>query len=79
MALLSKISPLYFFIGFAIAIFYCYISQQPPKIVYKHPSPYNSGKIVYKSDSGECFKFAAKKLDSCPADKSMIKPQPVQD
>jgi len=75
MALLSNISPFYFFLAFAVGILFCYLTKPKPQMVIKFPSPLNAGKVVYKEDDS-CFTFQASKV-SCPMDKSLIKPQPI--
>ncbi len=74
--MLSKVHPLFFLLSFAIGLFFCYISQPKPQIVMKFPSPYNAGKITYRDDDDNCYKYKAEKVE-CPVDKSLIKPQPV--
>lgn len=74
--LFDKIHPLYFFVAFGIGLFFCYISKPQPKLILKFPSPVNVGQVTYKTDDGSCYKFKADK-ESCPADKSKIKAQPV--
>lgn len=72
----DKIHPLYFFIAFACGLLYCYITKPKPKVIVKFPSPMNAGKVTYKDDDGTCYKYKATK-ESCPRDKSLIKPQPI--
>lgn len=55
-----------FLIAFGLGILYIYFSSPPPKIVYKFPSPYNAGKVIYRDKSDECFVFEATKVE-CPA------------
>jgi len=74
----DKIHPLYFFISFAIGLLLCYIYTPSPEIIVKFPSPYNVDNVVYKDKSDSCYKFDASKV-SCPADKKLIKEQPIYD
>lgn len=62
-----------FFISFIVGIFYVYISSPKPKIIIKYPTPYNADKIIYKSDSGDCYKF---KMEETNCNKNAI-PQPI--
>lgn len=68
--------PLYFFIAFAVGLFFVYVFTPPPHVVVKFPSPYNSGKIVYKDNNDSCYKYEAENV-ACPEDKSTIRPQPL--
>ena len=77
MMLLSKIHPLYFFISFAVGLFIVYIFSPPPEVVVKFPSPFNAGKIEYKTDDpNTCFVYRADSV-ACPREKELIKPQPL--
>lgn len=72
----DKINPLYFILAFAVGLLYCYITKPKPTVIVKFPSPVNSGKVTYKKEDGSCYKYKADK-DTCPADKSLIKAQPI--
>lgn len=74
----DKIHPLYFFIAFAVGLMLCYVTNPKPDVVVKFPSPYNAGQVIYKDKANQCYKYQADKV-SCPADKKLIKPQPIQE
>lgn len=74
----EKISPLYFILAFAAGLFYCYLVHPLPEVVYKFPSPTNAGKVVYKDKNEQCYKFKADKV-ACPIDRTLIKPQPIEE
>ena len=74
--MLSKLSPFYFFVSFAIGLFFVYILTPPPNVIVKFPSPYNAGKITYRDKSDTCYVYKADRVE-CPIDKSKIKPQPL--
>lgn len=76
--MLKIINPLYFFISFAVGLFIVYVFNPPPQVVVKFPSPYNSGKIVYKDKNDSCYKYQSENV-SCPSDRTLIKPQPLFD
>lgn len=76
MNIFAKINPFYFFIAFAIGLFFVYIVTPPPEVIVKFPSPFNAGKIVYKDKSDTCYVYKADNV-ACPKDKSAIKPQPL--
>ena len=44
----ENIIPIYFIISFAIGIFLTYILTGKPTVIIKYPTPYNSGKLIYK-------------------------------
>lgn len=66
------IDPNAFFISLAIGLLIFYVLAPQKKIVIKYPNPENAGKIVYKDESDNCFKFNAEEV-KCPNDKSKIK------
>lgn len=74
----ERIHPFYFFLAFAVGLFFCYVTTPKPDLVLKFPSPYNAGKIVYHDIDDNCYKYKADKVE-CPADKSLIKDQPIQE
>lgn len=76
--LFDKIHPLYFFLAFAVGLLMCYATSPKPEIVLKFPSPYNAGRVIYKTSANSCYKYDASKV-ACPTDKSLIKPQPVEE
>jgi len=77
MSFLTKIKPFYFFLSFAIGLFAIYIFTPPPQVVVKFPSPYNAGNTIYTDEAEQCYVYNFDK-SSCPMDKSLIKPQPIQ-
>lgn len=66
------IDPLSFFIAFGIGLFITYITTPPRKVVIKWPTPENAGKIIYKDQTENCYKYEANEVQ-CPDDKSKIK------
>ena len=76
--LFKKIQPLYFFLAFAIGLLLCYVTNPKPEVIVKFPSPYNAGQIIYKDKADSCYKYNVSKV-TCPTDKSLIKPQPLQE
>jgi hypothetical protein len=66
------IDPNAFFISLAIGLLIFYIIAPQKRIVIKYPNPENAGKVVYKDESDNCFKFKAEEV-KCPSDKSKIK------
>lgn len=76
--LLGRINLKYFLVSFAVGLLACYIMAPPPDVVIKFPSPYNAGKVTYKDKAGTCFAFKAD-AQACPADRSLIKDQPIME
>jgi len=52
-----KFNYLMFFLAFAVGILFVYLSTPKQKIIIKYPTPYNSNKIIYKSESDFCYKY----------------------
>lgn len=67
---------LWFFIGFAIGMFYVYIAQPAPKIIMKHPTPDNASKVVYHDAQNNCYRYLAEEI-KCPNDLSLAVNHPL--
>ena len=65
-----------FLISFSIGLFFVYLSNPPPKIIYIYPTPENSGKVRYKDDASNCFNFRS--IETPCKDASNIKTIPMQ-
>ena len=76
MTIFKHIDPLYFFIALAVGFLAVYIMSPQPQVVVKFPSPHNAGKVVYRDNAETCYVYRADATE-CPADKSKIKPQPL--
>lgn len=76
--MLQNIRFTYFFIAFAIGLFFCYILTPAPEVVIKFPSPQNAGKVMYRDKSDTCYTYRADAVE-CPMDTSKIKSQPIQE
>lgn len=74
--MLRRFDTLFFLIGFALGIFWVYITDPPKKILIKHPTPQNAGKIVYKDKVSNCYKFKSEEI-TCPNDPEQILEHPV--
>ena len=70
------LQPLPFFLSFGVGLILVYLFRPQPEIVYKFPNPQNAEKVQYHSDNDACYSFKATK-ETCPMDKSKIKPQPL--
>jgi len=58
----NYIDPLSFFIAFGIGLLITYATSKPKKIVIKWPTPENVGKIIYKDNSENCYKYEANEV-----------------
>jgi hypothetical protein len=66
----------WFFLGFGLGILYIYISTPKPKIIIKHPTPDNAGKVVYHDKEQNCYKYMAEEI-KCPDDPKMALNHPL--
>ena len=66
------IDPNAFFISLAVGLLIFYVIAPQKRVIVKYPNPDNVGKVVYKDESENCFKYSAEKV-KCPKDKSKIK------
>lgn len=76
----DKINLLYFVAAFSIGICIVYVTNPPPTVVLKFPSPNNVGKFVYKDGSDNCYKYNSEKVncyDGKKNKKSNTIPQPI--
>ena len=74
--LFSKLNPYAFILSFCIGIFIFYLSEQPKKIIVKHPRP-NDEKTIYHDDDDNCYKYKTIEVQ-CPSDKSLILDHPLE-
>jgi len=77
MFLIDKIEPFYFFVSLFIGLFITYTFTPEPEVIITYPTPENSGKIIYKDNANNCFKFNSREVH-CPTDTSKIKSIPIQ-
>jgi hypothetical protein len=52
-----KIIPFYVFIGLFFGVLVIYALTPPPKVIIKHPTLDNAGKVIYVDNSGVCYKY----------------------
>jgi hypothetical protein len=70
------ISVPWFSLAFAIGMLAVYVTNPPPTVIVKFPSPYNVGKVTYHDKADNCYRYVAEEV-KCPSDPAMIKPQPI--
>lgn len=51
-----------FIIAFAIGILFVYLSAPKQKVIIKYPNPYNTDKVVYRSENDVCYKYKAEEV-----------------
>ena len=68
-----------FLIAFAVGMLYVYVFVPPPNVVLKYPSPFNAGKVVYKDQTENCYRYKSQPV-KCPQggeNAANILPQPL--
>ena len=65
-----------FLITFIISLVIVYLVQPDSKVVYKFPTPENSGKLTYQDSNKNCYKYEAVEV-KCPSDPNLILEHPV--
>jgi hypothetical protein len=77
--IIDYINPTIFFVALFIGFLIAYITTPIPEIVIKYPTPQNAGKVVYKDNADNCYKYEAKQI-KCPKNKDGPKPivTPIQ-
>lgn len=72
---MKYLEPFYFLVALAVGLFFTYVFTPLPELVFKHPTPDNSDKVIYKDDTDMCYKYYVQEVD-CP--KSGIEDIPIQ-
>lgn len=52
----------YFLGSFFIGLFFVYIFAPEPEIIYRYPTPDNSGKVIYKDSNDICYTYKAEQV-----------------
>lgn len=65
------------FISLALGIFFVYIWNPEPTVIFVYPNSENSNKLQVKDLTDNCFKFKPEIIE-CPSDKSKITQIPIQ-
>lgn len=66
-----------FIISLAVGLFFVYITNPEPEIIYIYPTPENVNKVQYRDKANNCYDFVQTEV-SCPSDPSKIKIVPIQ-
>ena len=75
--LFKKLNPIAFIISFVIGMLYCYYKKPPKRIIYRHPTPQNVDKVIYRDNKDDCYKYNMSEVD-CPQNKELISDIPLQ-
>lgn len=70
------INPYIFFVSLFIGLFFVYITQPEPHIIYVYPTIHNHN-LIFKDLAGLCHKYKEKKI-KCPKDIQKIFDYPIQ-
>ena len=66
-----------FIVSLAVGLFFVYITNPEPEIIYIYPTPENVDKLQYKDRANNCYDFQQSEV-SCPSDQSKVKIVPIQ-
>jgi len=69
-----RLLPLLF--GIVLGIVGILFVKPTQNIIYKYPTPENSGKIVYKDKNGVCYNYQSTKVD-CDTNENRLKDFPL--
>ena len=61
-----------------ILMLMCYLLAPEPNIVFKHPTPDNVSKTIYKNSNNDCYKYEVDEV-KCPNNMSKVKEHPVNE
>lgn len=79
MSLFSYINPFAFVVAFGVGLLLTYTVVPAPSVVVKFPTPYNAGRVIYKAEDRNCYKYRADEV-ACPLnspEKDLVRVQPV--
>jgi hypothetical protein len=60
MELFNKLNLFYFILSFSIGIFFVYIFEPKPHILYKYPTPNDN--TIYNDLANNCYKYSSTKV-----------------
>ncbi len=76
-AFTDYINPYAFFIALILGLLINIYFMKPKKYIVKWPTPENAGKIIYKDDADNCYKYDVEEVN-CPDNKKEIKSTPPE-
>jgi hypothetical protein len=74
--MLKHIKVIPFLAGLVIGIIAIMFINPEKTVVFKYPTPENSGKVTYKDKNGVCYKYTSKEVD-CDKNESRLKDFPL--
>jgi hypothetical protein len=77
MNLFKHLNPVAFIMSFCIGILIVCVKQPPRRIVYRHPTPFNAEKEIYRDNDDGCFKYKATEVDCNNVTPESIKTHPI--
>ena len=66
-----------FIVSLAVGLFFVYITNPEPEIIYIYPTPENLNKLQYQDKANNCYDFDQTEV-TCPNDPNKIKIVPIQ-
>lgn len=67
-------NPYFFIYGLGLGIIIVLIFKPQPKVLIQYPTPFNAGKITFKDNLNQCYKFKAIRTQ-CGKKNQIISPQ----
>jgi len=55
-----------FLVSLAIGVFFTYVFQEPPRVVFRHPTPENIETTTFRNAQGTCYRYRMRP-GTCPA------------
>lgn len=74
--MLKHIRPFYLLIGIIIGVIAILFINPEKSVIFKYPTPDNSGKLIYKDKNNVCYKYSANAVD-CDKNEARLKDFPL--
>ena len=66
-----------FIVALSVGLFISYVANPNTNTIFVYPNPDTENNVLYKDDSGTCFKYVSKKV-KCPSDITKIRSYNIQ-
>lgn len=77
LSLFAYINPFAFIVAFGAGLLLTYSVVPAPSVVVKFPNPYNAGKVTYRAEDNNCYKYTSEEV-ACPLnDPDRVRMQPI--